>query len=181
MIQYFRMAQRYRITLSGVVAAVLFYLSRPTLLSIGLGFPIIILGELIRTWSSGCIRKNKALAIDGPYAYTRNPLYLGSFIIGLGFVVMSHSVWVLWVFLVSFGIIYWGVIRSEEEALVRTFGSEFRSYVETVPRFIPRFNREPYGAGSFDWWLVRRHREYQAWLGIAGCVGILVVKMIFAA
>lgn len=174
---YFELVRRHRILLSGAIGVLLIYLSKPTALSVLTGLPIALLGEAIRTWSSGCIRKNKALATDGPYAYTRNPLYLGSFGIGVGFVVMGNSLWVLGIFLIAFGLVYWGVIRSEEGYLVRVFGSRFEDYVRTVPRFIPRWSRSPYGAGGFDWTLVWKHREYQAWAGIAGGVAILLLKV----
>lgn len=174
---YFEVVRRHRIFLSGAIGVLLIYLSRPTLFSLGAGLPLVLLGEAIRTWSSGYIRKNKALATEGPYAHTRNPLYLGSFGIGIGFVVMGNSVWVLGVFLVAFGLVYWGVIRSEEEYLVQVFGSRFEEYVRTVPRFLPRWSRSPFDAGEFDWALVWKHREYQAWAGIAGGVAVLILKM----
>jgi protein-S-isoprenylcysteine O-methyltransferase Ste14 len=174
----FEMFRRYRIVLSGLIGILLIYLSRPTGTSVLAGLPLVILGEAIRTWSSGHIRKNKELATDGPYAHTRNPLYLGSFGIGSGFAVMGNSFWVLSIFLLAFGLVYWGVIRSEEEYLAGAFGARFEQYVQTVPRFLPRWSRSPYGAGGFDWALVWKHREYQAWAGIAGGVAILIIKMI---
>ncbi|HTN43412.1 MAG TPA: isoprenylcysteine carboxylmethyltransferase family protein [Nitrospiria bacterium] len=175
---FFEIVRQHRIVLSGVIGAVLIYLSRPTVGSLLAGLPFVLVGEAIRTWSSGYIRKNKALATDGPYAHTRNPLYLGSFGIGVGFVVMGNSVWVLVIFLSAFGLVYWGVIRSEEDYLARVFGARFEEYVRTVPRFLPRWTRSPYEAGGFDWALVWKHREYQAWAGIAGGVAILIVKIL---
>ena len=173
-----KIAREYRILLSGLIALVMLYLSRPVLGAILMGLPIVLLGEMIRTWSSGHIKKNKELATDGPYAYTRNPLYLGSSLIGLGFVVMFNSLWDFLIFAFAFSAIYWGVIRSEEEDLTRTFGDDFTRYVQNVPRFIPRFRREPYQWGGFDWPLVWKHREFQAWLGIAGGVAVLIVKTV---
>ena len=172
-----RIAKQYRIVLSGAFAVALIYFSQPTGISLWTGLPLVALGEAIRTWSSGHIRKNKELATDGPYAYTRNPLYLGSFLIGLGFVVTGNSVWVLLVFLIAFGVIYRGVIRYEEDDLARTFGRQFAQYVRTVPRFLPRPVRAPYRAGGFDWALVLKHREYHAWLGILGGVAVMVFKI----
>jgi len=177
-VNFFEIVRQHRIVLSGVIGAILIYLSRPTVGSLWAGLPFVLLGEAIRTWSSGYIRKNKLLATDGPYAHTRNPLYLGSFGIGVGFVVMGNSIWVLIIFLSAFGLVYWGVIRSEEGHLARVFGARFEEYVRTVPRFLPRWTRAPYEAGGFDWALVWKHREYQAWAGIAGGVAILIVKML---
>jgi protein-S-isoprenylcysteine O-methyltransferase Ste14 len=168
--------KRWRLPLSAAAAVAALALARPTWSAIAAGLPLIALGAAVRTWSSGYIRKNKALATDGPYAYTRNPLYLGSFLIGLGFVVSSASALVAGLFGVGFAVIYAGVIRAEEDYLVRTFGSAFGEYVQRVPRFVPRLTAAPYGRGEFDWQLVFKHREYQAWLGIAGALAILAVK-----
>lgn len=174
--KFFEWARRYRIVISALIGALLIYLSQPTGWTIGLGLPLVLLGEGLRTWSSGHIRKNKALATDGPYAHTRNPLYLGSFLIGSGFVVMGNSPWVLLVFGAAFGLIYWGVIRSEERDLAQAFGKDFDRYVQTVPRFIPKLSRAPYSKGGFDWNLVLKHRENRAWLGLAAGVAVLAWK-----
>ena len=172
-----KLAKRTRIILGGAFALVLIGIACPTPASLLAGLPVVILGESIRTWSSGHIRKNKALATDGPYAHTRNPLYLGSFLIGLGFVVMSRSLWGLAIYLAAYALIYRAVIRYEENDLAKAFGGGFAEYVRTVPRFIPRISRAPYRAGGFDWALVFKHREYQAWLGIAGGLAALLVKL----
>ncbi len=172
--------RRHRIALSAGVAVLLVYLARPTPLSIVAGLPLVLAGESIRTWSSGHIRKNKQLATDGPYAYSRNPLYLGSFVLGLGFAVSGNSAWVVGIFLAAFGGMYTSVIQSEERDLARVFGAEFELYRRTVPRFLPRLRRRPYGGGEFDWALVHKHREYQAWFGIAAELALLAVKAAWA-
>lgn len=172
--------KRWRLPLSAAAAVAALVLAHPTWNTFAAGLPLIAFGAAVRTWSSGYIRKNKALATDGPYAYTRNPLYLGSFLIGLGFVVASASVAVAGLFGVGFVVIYAGVIRSEEDYLARSFGAIFSEYVQRVPRFVPRFTAAPYGLGQFDWALVLKHREYQAWLGIAGALAVLAAKAALA-
>ena len=176
-----KFARDYRLVLSGLIAFVMIVLSQPILSTILKGLPVVLLGEFIRVWSSGHIKKNKQLATDGPYAYTRNPLYLGSFFIALGFVVMSNNLWVFLIFSVAFTSIYWGVIRFEEEFLSRTFGDDFASYVKMVPCFIPRLTPKPYQRGGFDWALVWKHREFQAWLGIVGGLVVMISKMMLFA
>ncbi|MDQ3012472.1 MAG: hypothetical protein M3X11_17405, partial [Acidobacteriota bacterium] len=85
--------QRLRVPI-GFVTAILFTIfSRPSWLSLVVGIPIALGGALIRAWASGHFRKNKNLAISGPYAYTRNPLYLGSFILGVGFTIAAGVWW----------------------------------------------------------------------------------------
>ncbi len=99
---------------------------------------MIVPGLLIRALASGHVRKNEALATTGPYAYTRNPLYLGSLLIGIGFAVAARSWWVGAVLVVMFFAIYVPVIRGEERFLREKF-PEFDEYAQRVPRMIPRF------------------------------------------
>lgn len=169
-------ARRYRIPLSFVFGISVLIWAKPTLASVISGLPAAVLGEALRTWSSGHIKKNKELATDGPYAYTRNPLYLGSFLMGLGFVIMADNLYILIAFLVGFSLIYHAVVRGEEAGLERTFGRGFRDYRDRVPRFFPRFRRDPYGTGLFEWRLVQKHREYRAWLGITGGLIFILLK-----
>jgi hypothetical protein len=85
-----------------VVGLFFFLAARPTLLSICIALPIVFAGEVIRTWASGCIVKNDTLTIAGPYGLTRNPLYLGNFFLGLGFVIMSGVIFLPFVFIPLF-------------------------------------------------------------------------------
>ncbi len=98
---------------------------------------VIVPGLLIRALASGHVRKNESLAISGPYAYTRNPLYLGSLLIGLGFAVAARSCWVGVALVVMFVAIYVPVIRDEEAFLRKTF-PDFEEYARRVPRILPR-------------------------------------------
>ena len=167
----------HRIVTSMVLAAGLWFLARPALPSILAGFPLILVGEGIRTWASGQIEKNKRLAREGPYALTRNPLYLGHFFLGLGFCVMAGRWLVSVIFLPTFAFIYSATIRAEEETLQKLFGREFEAYRSSVPRFFPRFRSGPTG-GRFRWDLVRKHREFNTWIGIGAGVTVLLLKPI---
>ena len=101
------------------------------------GLSLIVPGLLIRALASGHVRKNEALATSGPYAYTRNPLYLGSLLIGIGFAVAARSWWVGVALVVMFFAIYLPVIRDEEDFLRQKF-PEFEEYARRVPRMFPR-------------------------------------------
>src|SRR5207237_10202837 len=79
--------QRWRVPLGFACAALFFLLARPTPLTLLIGAIVAVPGLALRAWASGHLRKNESLAIGGPYAYTCNPLYLGSFLLGLGFTV----------------------------------------------------------------------------------------------
>jgi len=177
MAEYSRIARRIRVPLGFAFAVLYFWLARPTWRFLALGAVVIVPGLLIRALASGHVRKNEALATSGPYAYTRNPLYLGSLLIGVGFAVAARSWWVGVILVVMFFAIYLPVIRDEEAYLRQTF-PEFEEYARRVPRMFPRLMPapgEPGGGFSFDLYL--QHREYNALLGAAAMMAALVVKM----
>jgi protein-S-isoprenylcysteine O-methyltransferase Ste14 len=165
----------------GFLCAALFILfahPRPNTLLIGAGISIV--GLLIRAWASGHIQKNSALATSGPYAYTRNPLYLGSFILGLGFTVGAGR----WLLGVLFGLLFLGiylpVMRVESATMDQYFGEDFRDYSGAVPIFFPRFTAYRQDRKTkFDPGLYLRYREYQAALGLLFAWGLLVLKMYY--
>jgi len=178
-----RIATRSRVPLGFAFAAAYFWFARPTWTSLGAGFSIAAVGVLVRALASGHIRKNAALATTGPYAFTRNPLYLGSIIIAIGFVVAARNVWIGVAALAMFTFIYLPVIMAEEKYLRSAFPGYDR-YASEVPRFLPRLT--PYRAGAevddgssqFSSALYLRHREYNAALGSILMLGALVLKML---
>ncbi|HET9307828.1 MAG TPA: isoprenylcysteine carboxylmethyltransferase family protein [Candidatus Sulfotelmatobacter sp.] len=176
MAEWSRVARRIRVPLGFAFAVLYFWLARPTWRFLGVGAVLIVPGLLIRALASGHVRKNEALAMSGPYAYTRNPLYLGSLLIGLGFAVASRSWWVGAVLVAMFFAIYVPVIRGEEKFLREKF-PEFEEYARRVPRMFPRIGRTSEGGGSFSFDLYRQHREYNALLGALGMMAALVAKM----
>ena len=178
MAEWSRVARRIRVPLGFLFAVLYFWLARPTWQSIAIGAILIVPGLLIRAAASGHVRKNEALATSGPYAYTRNPLYLGSLLIGIGFAVAARSWWVGIVLIVMFFAIYVPVIRGEEKFLREKF-PDFEGYMRRVPRMLPRItpyrSGEDDGAFSFD--LYMKHREWNALLGAVAMAEALIVKM----
>jgi protein-S-isoprenylcysteine O-methyltransferase Ste14 len=178
-----RIATRSRVPLGFVFAAAYFWFARPTWTSLGAGFAVAAVGVLVRAVASGHIRKNAALATTGPYAYTRNPLYLGSIIIAIGFIIAARNVWIGVAALAMFAFIYLPVITAEEKYLRSTFPGYDR-YASEVPRFLLRFT--PYRAETarddhspqFSSALYLRHREYNAALGAILMLGALLFKML---
>ena len=182
MAEWSKIARRIRVPLGFLFAVLYFCLARPTWRSIFFGAIGIAAGLIVRALASGHVRKNEALATSGPYAYTRNPLYLGSLVMGLGFCLAARSWWVGVALGLMFFAIYVPVIRDEEAFLRKTF-PEFEEYARRVPRMVPRLIRarstsEEAPAG-FSWDLYFKHREYNALLGAAALVIALVAKMIF--
>jgi protein-S-isoprenylcysteine O-methyltransferase Ste14 len=176
-----KIARRIRVPLGFAFAVLYLWLARPTWTFIGYGAIVIVLGLLVRALASGHVRKNEALATAGPYAYTRNPLYLGSLLIGAGFAIASRSWWIGVALVVMLFAIYLPVIRGEERFLRDKF-PEFEEYARNVPRMFPRFtpySRAGEGAGRFSLELYRRHREYNALLGSVLVLAALVAKMEF--
>jgi protein-S-isoprenylcysteine O-methyltransferase Ste14 len=174
-----RIARRIRVPLGFVFAVFYFWLAKPTWRFIGLGAVLIVPGLLIRALASGHVRKNEALATSGPYAYTRNPLYLGSLLMGVGFAVAARSWWIGVALVVMFLAIYLPVVQ-DEEAFLRARFPEFEEYERHVPRMLPRI--APYApsdatARGFSFDLYLQHREYNAVLGAIAVLAVLIVKI----
>jgi protein-S-isoprenylcysteine O-methyltransferase Ste14 len=177
-----RIARRIRVPLGFVFGVLYLWLAQPKWISIALGMIFILPGLLVRAIASGHVRKNETLATSGPYAYTRNPLYLGSLLMGVGFGVAARSWWIGLLLLAMFFLIYVPVISDEEKFLRKKF-PEFEQYAREVPRLFPRLlphRAELSGTGgSFSTELFLKHREYNAALGVAIMLGALVIKLIW--
>jgi protein-S-isoprenylcysteine O-methyltransferase Ste14 len=161
--------QRWRVPLGFLCAVAFIVLARPSPVTLAIGALVSFLGLVIRAWAAGHIRKNEALARSGPYAFTRNPLYLGSFILGLGFTIGSGRWELAIVFAALFLGIYFPVMRVESRTLAEMFGDEYREYALHVPLFLPRLTRYDDGIAAptgFDRSLYLRYREYRAALGL---------------
>ncbi|HWC18769.1 MAG TPA: isoprenylcysteine carboxylmethyltransferase family protein [Terriglobales bacterium] len=157
-------------------AVVYLWLAKPTALMILLGSVVAVLGLAIRAIASGQLKKNEALATSGPYSYTRNPLYLGSIIIGIGFAIAARNMWIWFLLAALFIAIYLPVIRSEE-AFLRSSFPDFESYTRCVPRLLPRWSGESLTA-NFSYELYLKHREYNAFVGAALMMLAITLKML---
>ncbi len=153
--------------------------THPTLNTILLGATISILGLGIRFWAVGFLQKNKFLVVAGPYAYTRNPMYLGSFFMGLGIATATGAWWFLLAFLGFFLFVFSVTMRSESKELSRLFPEEYRQFEDRVPMFFPRFkfmNQGNRDADVYQFSLIFKNREYRAWLAWLGFFGIICFK-----
>lgn len=188
-----QVAQRIRVPAGFVLAPLLFISARPTIASLAAGAFVAIIGLGIRAWASGHLRKNQELTISGPYAHTRNPLYLGTFLLGTGLAMAGGTLWFMVLFAALYLLIYVPVMVAEADTMRDLFAEEYQRYSSEVPLFVPRFS--PYGVHSsssyaaqfkrsswrggraFDPSLYLRHREYRAALGFVVCYAMLVTKM----
>lgn len=171
-------ARRIRVPLGFAFAVLYLWLANPTLTSILIGSLAVVGGLAIRAFASGHLQKNKQLATSGPYAYTRNPLYLGSLILAAGFALAARSWWIAAAIPAFFLAIYVPVIRAEE-ALLRERFARFDDYARSVPGFIPRIRPLVSTADktSFSWGLYWKHREYNALLGSVAMIAALLLKL----
>jgi protein-S-isoprenylcysteine O-methyltransferase Ste14 len=169
------MAKRVRVPLGFVFAAVYFWLAHPNGPSIAVGSCIALVGVMIRAFASGHVQKNEQLATSGPYAYTRNPLYLGSLVIVTGFALAARSWWVVLIALGMFFIVYIPVMIGEERFLRAKF-PEFDDYCRQVPRLFPRLSAHRSSANAFSAHLYWKHREYNAAIGSGLTIAALIIK-----
>jgi protein-S-isoprenylcysteine O-methyltransferase Ste14 len=175
---------RWRVRLGYPVAVVFLVLARPIPHSIVAGGIVAAFGLLVRGAASGHLRKDEELATTGPYASTRNPLYLGSAFLAAGFIISGDSWWAGLIVGVYFAVFYYAVIRNEEADLRKRFGAAFDAYAARTPLFFPAF-RAPKGEGlpenvranPFSWVQYRRNREYQALLGTIAGLGVVWLRM----
>ena len=173
-----RIARRIRVPLGFMFAVFYFWRARPDWRSLAIGGVVAALGVFLRAMASGHVKKNEELATTGPYAYSRNPLYLGSIIIAIGFAVAARDVWVAVGILVLFVLIYVPVIRSEEAFLRQQF-ADYDSYVSRVPRIVPNTIWLAGLTDGFSPALYLQHREYNASIGAAAMLAALVVRMLW--
>jgi protein-S-isoprenylcysteine O-methyltransferase Ste14 len=172
-----RVARRIRVPLGFIFAVVFILLAQPTKTSLIVGALLLVPGLALRGLASGHVQKDKQLTTSGPYAYTRNPLYLGSLMLAAGFAIAARSWWIVGIMLLMFAVIYIPVIAGEERYLRQAF-PDYEDYARHVPRFLPRLTpycTEPGAYSSARYW---KHREYQASIGCAVVLAILIIKLI---
>jgi protein-S-isoprenylcysteine O-methyltransferase Ste14 len=150
-----------------------FVFARPQVKWLLCGVGVAFLGLLLRGYAAGHLRKHKQLAVSGPYAFTRNPLYLGSVLLAAGFSVASHS-WISTLLLAAYlAIFYPVVIRREQGELTTLYGDAFLQYASQVPAFWPRLSPAVASTERFSWPLYKQNREYEAAIGLAVAMAIL--------
>jgi protein-S-isoprenylcysteine O-methyltransferase Ste14 len=165
---YADLVARLRVPFGFVLVAAFAWFSVPDARSLAWGLPVAAAGLLLRGWAAGHLAKNKQLAMSGPYAHVRNPLYLGTALAAAGLAIASRQPLLGVLFAAAFALVYLPAIELEEQHLRKLF-PEYAGYAERVPMLWPRLRGR--GPGGFEWRLYWKNQEYQALLGfLAGAV-----------
>jgi len=173
---------RWRVRLGYPLAVAVFLFSRPLPRSILLGGLVGLIGLLVRAYAAGYLHKQEVLTVTGPYAYTRNPLYLGSAVMAAGAAIATRS-WVsASILFLYFAIFYSMVVRREEKELHARHGTAFEEYAQAVPLFLPRpWPAKLYAefSGAFSVAQYRKNHEWQAAVGFLLLLVALVLIWCF--
>jgi protein-S-isoprenylcysteine O-methyltransferase Ste14 len=172
-------AQRMRVPAGTVLGIIFLLLMHPSIRSLWMGAAVSLAGALLRFWAAGHIVKGKVLTKTGPYAYSRNPLYFGSFFMALGIIIGGQGYWLLPVFVLFFLTFYIPVMRAEEQELLNRYGEEFVEYSKNVSLFFPSFRSPSYPLSGFLWSHFARNREHRTIIGLILTEAVLVLKYLF--
>ena len=175
-----RIIYKWRVRITLLFAILAAVLAKPELWSILTGMGLTVIGLTIRTWACGHLIKEKELTTSGPYRFTRNPLYFGNLMIGMGIVIGSQSWWVLASAFVVFGIFYPVIIQSEKQKMEALFPSQYPEYSRQVPLFFPSyFTTWPRQKARFHWDRHKKNREIRAIIGSGFFWLALTAKFLF--
>lgn len=171
--------QRLRVPFGFVLAALFLFLAQPEWWSLLAGLPLSAAGLALRTWAAGHLRKDESLVSSGPYACTRNPLYLGTFLIALGCAIASAQSIVVAAVFALFFLIYVPVMEQEQEHLGKLFPG-YADYAARVPLLLPRPPRtgSPHKYSGHLW---RRNKEWKAWYGFLAVEVFLLVQVLLSS
>ena len=166
---------RLRVPAGFVLVAAFAWFARPTPGSVAVGLPVAAAGLALRAWAAGHLAKNERLAVSGPYAWCRNPLYLGTLVVAAGLAVAARQPLLAVLFAAVFGLVYLPVVELEEQHLRKLF-PEYADYAARVPWLWPRRPGRA-AAGRFQRVLYRKNREYKALAGFLAGVGWLAWRV----
>jgi protein-S-isoprenylcysteine O-methyltransferase Ste14 len=157
--------------LAAIVGIVLFFIARDKQLNpvwFVAGAAVTAAGEWLRLWAAGHLRKNKQLTTTGPYSYVKNPLYIGTLLITIGFSAMAMNIWIMIAGFVWFFIYYAPYKkRQENEKLIGSFGEAWIEFDKAVPDYFPRFTPYPgRGTNRWNWQVVKENSEHETAIAV---------------
>src|SRR5882762_11007725 len=169
---------RWRVRLGYIVAVFVLAFARPLPKFVMIGAAIGLAGLWLRAYAAGFLHKQEVLTVTGPYAHTRNPLYLGSAFLALGAGIATRSWTSALILFVYFAVFYSIVMRREANELQLRHGASFEEYARAVPLFIPRMTAAKLlgdSAGSFSLAQYKKNHEWQAAVGFLFLLLVLLV------
>jgi protein-S-isoprenylcysteine O-methyltransferase Ste14 len=167
---------KYRSTCGSIGLLIILYISTPNAESVSLGFLFILAGMFFRAWSAGYINKNDRLAKDGPYSLTRNPLYFGNFLMGLGFAISGNCLFCYLIFFVYFLIFFPFLMIFEHRYLKEKFGKEYIDWYKNSNSFFPKIKKLK--KGNFNISLYIKNKEYRVIFFSLLVVVIFILKVL---
>ena len=178
--QYAELAARTRVPAGFLVMAAYLWFARPTFVTLAAGCAVALLGLGLRAWAAGHLAKNQRLATSGPYAHTRNPLYVGTLLVGIGFAIAGGQPWI-GAALVGFFVMWYLPVVEEEESHLAKILPGYEEYRLRVPRLWPALVPRYSGGNGFCFSLYRKNREYQALLAFLVALALLIGKTVWRA
>lgn len=175
---YADLVQKLRVPIGIVVAAGFGWFAHPSVGSLLAGLPLAVTGLVLRGWAAGHLRKNQKLTTSGPYAWVRNPLYVGTLLAAGGCLIAAAQPVLAWVTLVAFLLIYTPVVEQEEQHLRKLF-PEYEEYARRVPQFVPRLPHDR-SEQVFSYAIYQQNKEYKALWGLLWAYAFLIVKAYIA-
>ncbi len=169
---------RWRVRLGYPLAVAVLCFAWPTPRSILLGALVGVIGLWVRAYAAGYLHKQEVLTVTGPYAFTRNPLYLGSAVLALGAGIATRSWISAAILIVYFAVFYSMVMRREADELHLRHGASFEEYARAVPLFIPRLTAAKLSADSAGAFSLAQYRKNHEWQAAVGFLFLLFVLLV---
>jgi protein-S-isoprenylcysteine O-methyltransferase Ste14 len=174
-----KVAQKIRVPAGTLIGVVFLFLMHPSRRSLWIGAFVTLSGAALRVWAAGHIEKGRVLARCGPYARTRNPLYLGSFLMALGILLAGQGYWLLVPFFAFYASVYYPVMKAEEQELLNGHGNAFLDYSRSVPLFFPSLTARSGSSSEFLWARVIKNREHRNLAGLLVAELFLVLRWLY--
>lgn len=142
------------------------------------GLVVSLVGMLMQLWVFGCIKTREVLAVNGPYMFVRNPMYIARFLLILGLVLMTGMPWLLVIYVPLYFFYMVNRVEREEPVLQEAFGGKYLDYCKHVPRFVPRL--KPYRKGRFWYFRMRNFERQHGFENLAAFVLLYILCYVAA-
>ncbi|HLP57504.1 MAG TPA: methyltransferase [Candidatus Deferrimicrobium sp.] len=167
---------KYRSSVGFVSLIVLLYLAEPSPTSVSIGFFFIIAGMFFRGWAAGYINKDKELATHGPYALTRNPLYFGNFILGIGIAIAGNNISSYAIFIVFYALFFPFLMTIEHKRLKKKFGKKYEDWAKGSNSFFPKLKKVNCRGFNISYYM--KNKEYQVLYFSFFIVAVMILKVL---